>query len=82
MRILVVLAFLAVPLAHQIHGHRIHRKGLRAVLSHRCPEVPATRHELAHAARSRPVQALANAAWLAYMAAVIVFGLVLHGNFW
>jgi hypothetical protein len=61
---------LAVPLAHQIVGHRVHRKVLQAVVRHNGLELPPTRHELNHAARSLPLRIAADVGWLIYVAGV------------
>jgi hypothetical protein len=61
----LVTVLLVLPIGHQVYGHRVHRKALRAVglIPHGCPELP-TRHEVRHAARSRPVRIAADAAWI------------------
>jgi hypothetical protein len=61
----LVAVLLVLPIGHQVHGHRMHRRVLRAVglYPHDCPELP-TRHETRHAARSRPVRIAADAAWI------------------
>lgn len=63
----VAVAFLlAVPLGHQVHGHRVLRPGHEP-----------TAHELAHRARPRPLRLAADLAWLAYLAGVVVLAVVL-----
>lgn len=63
----VVLVLLAVPLGHQVHGHRLGR-----------PSLHHTAHERAHRARSRPLRLAADVAWLAYLAGVLAVALVLR----
>ena len=63
----VILVLLAVPLGHQVYGHRLGRPGR-----------PATRHELAHRARSRPLRLAADALWLAYLAGVLAVAVALR----
>lgn len=63
----VILVLLAVPLGHQVTGHRILRPGHEP-----------TAHERAHRARSRPLRLMADAAWLAYLAGVLTVALVLR----
>ena len=64
----VAVAFLlAVPLGHQVHGHRVLRPG------HELEPL----NELAHRARPRPLRLAADLAWLAYLAGVVVLAVVL-----
>lgn len=63
----VILVLLAVPLGHQVIGHRVLRPGHEP-----------TAHERAHRARSRPLRLAADAAWLAYLAGVLSLALVLR----
>lgn len=67
----VTLVLLAVPLGHQVIGHRVHLRVLRRY-------APLTPHELRHAGRSRPLRLLADGAWLAYLAGVLVLALCLR----
>jgi len=78
MTLALVLALLAVPAGHQVIGHRVLLKTLRAVYRPHGPEVPPTAHELAHRARSPRVRLLAEAGWLAYLAGVLVLALLLR----
>jgi hypothetical protein len=67
----VTLVLLAVPLGHQVIGHRVHLRLLRRY-------APLTPHELRHATRSRPLRLAADGAWLAYLAGVLVLALCLR----
>jgi hypothetical protein len=74
----LVLACLAVPAGHQVVSHRVILKSLRAVLRPDGPEVAPTAHEQAHRTRSLPGRLAANAAWLAYLAGVLVLAYVIR----
>jgi len=67
----VTVALLVLPGLHQVTAHRVHRKAVRALCLRKCPDVPRTAHELAHAARSLPVRIAANAGWCAYLAGAV-----------
>jgi hypothetical protein len=56
----VTFLLLAPVLGHQVIGHRLLRR-----------RTEPTRHELAHASRSRSVRLAANVAWLAYLLIVV-----------
>jgi hypothetical protein len=76
-RLALVLGLLAVPAGHQVVSHRVLLKALRAVLRPHGPEVPPTPHELHHRDRPRRLRLLADAAWLSYLAGVLVLALIL-----
>lgn len=65
----LVLTCLAVPAAHQVLGHRV---GLRAV------RTTPTAHELRHRARPLRLRLAADAAWLTYLACVLVLAFVIR----
>jgi hypothetical protein len=73
----LVLACLAVPAGHQVVSHRVILKSLRAVFWRNGPEVSPTPHELRHRDRPRRLRLLADAAWLSYLAGVLVLALIL-----
>lgn len=75
MLVVLVLA-LAVPLSHQLLGHNVHRKLLRAVRGG--PEVQPTQHERNHAQRPMWLRTAAELAWLAYLAGIVAVGLVVR----
>lgn len=79
MGIVVVCGLLAVPLGHQVIGHRALHKSLRAVGFHRHhgPEVP-TPHEHRHRYKTRAWQLATDAAWYAYIAGAVLVGIVLR----
>jgi hypothetical protein len=77
-KLTLVLACLAVPAGHQVVSHRVILKSLRAVFRPDGPEVAPTAHERAHRTRSLPGRLAANAAWLAYLAGVLVLAYVLR----
>lgn len=80
MGLVIVCGLLAVPAGHQVIGHHVHLKILRAVFhgSHRHgPEVPLTPHEHRHRYKTRLASHLTDAAWLAYIGLALVIGLLL-----
>jgi hypothetical protein len=78
MGLVIALACLAIPAGHQVIGHRVHLKILRAVLRRHGPEVPPTAHELRHRHRSPAGASLVNGLWLVYLLAVLVTGIALR----
>lgn len=78
MGVVVVLLFMvaiAIPLWHQIVGHNVHRKLLRAVLRSGGPEVPPTAHERKHQSHPAWLRLLINAAWAVYFVVIIALAL-------
>jgi len=73
----VTVLLLTVPVGHQVRGHRIHRKFLRAVRGH-SPEVPPTEHELRHDQRPMWRRLAVNLAWLGYLAVTLALAAVLR----
>jgi hypothetical protein len=72
MGLVIALACLAAPAGHQVIGHRVHLKILRAVLRRHGPEVPLTEHERRHHRRTPAARSAANLLWLTYLLAVAV----------
>jgi hypothetical protein len=67
----VILVLLAVPLGHQVTGHRVHLRLLRRY-------APLTPHELRHASRPRSLRLAADLGWLAYLAGAVAVALCLR----
>jgi hypothetical protein len=73
MGLLLALALLAVPVAHQVTGHRVLARVWRRFRPG--PPVLPTLHEQRHAARPVWARIGADAGWLVYIAGAVAAGL-------